>query len=242
MPEGNIGNKYKTIEDADRGIAEMEKMIATLQSERDKANGEVEKLKTRPPAFSDDGGFEKTLADRKLDVNGLIKNVLTGQTTDTDAETIGSILRDADPKWLGKQFATLKDFHIKGSIEGAHRSVYEKIGGKAKLDAIIEKAEKSMKPEEMGAWRAKWTDVKQAEDAAFALMGRFGTGEPGRSPAESAFSTTATTGGAKPFTNKDEFAAARAASIAKHGPEHYKVDAEYKARYEATPADVRRTL
>lgn len=242
MPEGNIGNRFKTIDEADRGIAEMEAKIASLQSERDTARGEIEKLKApKPPAFSDDQGFEKHLADMKLDVNGMIAKVLTGQTTDKDAETIGTILRDADPKWLGKQFATLKDFHVKGSIEGAQRTVYEKIGGKAKLDATIESAKKQLKPEEFGTWNARWNDVKQAESAAFELMGRFAANEPGRSPAESAFSTTTTSGGVKPFT-KDDFAATRAASIQKFGPDHYKVDADFKARYEATPPDVRRTL
>lgn len=243
MPEGNIGGRFKTIEEADKGIAEMLQQIATLTGDRDRANNEITQLKApKPPAFADDQGFEKYLGEKKVDVNTLIKNALTGQTTEKDAEAIGAILREADPKWLGRQFATLKDFHIKGSIEGAQRTVYDKVGGKAKLDTAIERAEKAMKPDEMGAWRGRWNDAKQAEGAAFELIGRFAPSEPGRSPAESAFSTTTTSGGIKPFASKDEFAAVRAASIAKYGPDHYRVDADFKTRYEATPVDVRRTF
>ena len=55
MPEGNIGGRFKTIEEADKGIAEMLQQIATLTGDRDRANNEITQLKApKPPAFADD--------------------------------------------------------------------------------------------------------------------------------------------------------------------------------------------
>ena len=237
MPEGNIGNKYKTIEEADKGIAELEKTLGTIQSERDTLKNQIAELsKPKAPAFADDSGFEKHAAG-KINAADVFKKAIVEKVYDpNDMTKIGEVLKDADPKWLGETFAKFRVVTAIADIEKAQASQVKKYG-EERFKQMLDWHQKNAKDDEKQAFGARWNNPNEAENAAKQLFADFTLSQTTRSPAETA--TTSTGGGAGGFTSPAELKQAREASKRLYGIDYFKNDPEFQRRLQLTPESVK---
>ncbi|HYD00937.1 MAG TPA: hypothetical protein VEB22_06890 [Phycisphaerales bacterium] len=237
MPEGSIGGKYKTIEDADKGIAELEATLAKITSERDKAaNLAAELAKPKPPAFADDAGFEKHITG-KIDPAAIYKKALTEKVYDPkDMAAIGEALKEADPKWLGETFARFRVVTAVAEVEKAQAAQIEKFG-KDRFQQMLDWHGKNADGKAKEAFAARWNSATTAEDAAKNLFADFTLNQAPRSPAEQG--VVAAGGAPGGFTSPAELKAAREASRRAHGFDHYKTDTAYLQRLSQTPENIK---
>lgn len=241
MPEGSIGGKYKTIDEADKGIAELEATLAKLQSERDTANNKITELtKPRVPAFADDATWEKHVTG-KIDVAAIAGRAMKeGKYDPKDMAQIGAILREGDDAFIGEVFTKLRVGAELTGIDKAQKAAVAKFGGEAQVKAMLEWHEKNADPAAKDAFARQWNSAANAEAAAKSLFADYTLSKSPRSPGETASSTVGTPPGG--FTSRNEWKLAYDASRTKHGGDHFKIDPEYMRRMAATPDDVRRTF
>lgn len=243
MPEGSIGGKYKTIEDADKGIAELEATLARITSERDKAANEITALKTpKPPAYGDEKGFEQHF-NAKINLQEIATKAMQKKEFDPkDMAAIGELLKDGDPAFIGRVFTELRVNTELTNIEKAQKAATAKLGGEQQVKDMLEWHKKVAKPEEVEAFSKQWHTAATATDAATKLYGEFAlaNAKTPRSPGETGITANGTPPGG--FKDRNEWNAAKEASKAKFGSDHFKTDPEYSRRYASTPDDVRRTF
>jgi hypothetical protein len=242
-----IGGLYKDVDAANAGIPELQKQIASLQSERDTARNEVESLKKpKPPAFGDDKGLLEHFTKAKVDLPTISKKVIAEQKyEDADMEQIGNAIKEADPKWLGRTFAELHRHKTVTVIGESQQKVMKEIGGEDKLKKMIEWQDKHGKPEDKSQWAQEWhgTDENTRRAAAERLAGRFalnGSGTP--KGASEGTTQPASVGAGKGFASRSEWITARNESRAKFGSQHFRTDTEFAKRYAETPHEIRSTF
>ena len=240
MPEGSIGGKYKTIEDADKGIAELEATLAKLTSERDLANNKITELsKPKPPAYADEKGFEQHF-NGKIDLAGIAQRAMSKKEFDPkDMAAIGELLKEGDPAFIGKVFTELRVGHEVGVIAKAQQSAMAKLGGEKQVNEMMEWHKKHA-PDQHENLLKQWNTATAAEDAAKKLFADYTLSKSPRSPSETANTFNGTPPGG--FANKGDWRAAHEASKAKYGSDHFKTDPEYARRMASTPDEVRRTF
>lgn len=238
MPEGSIGGKYKTIEEADKGIAEMEATLAKITSDRDKATNQIAELtKPRVPAFADDATWEKHVAG-KIDVKGIAERAMKAGTYDPkDMAQIGAILREGDDAFIGEVFTKLRVGAELTGIDKAQKAAVAKFGGEQQVKAMLEWHEKNADAATKEAFSRQWNSAAHAETAAKSLFADFTLSKSPRSPGETASSTVGTPPGG--FTSQAEIKAAREASKAAHGFDYHKTDTAFLARLAATSPAVK---
>jgi len=234
MPEGSIGGKYKTIDEADKGIAELEATLAKITSDRDKALNEITALKTpKPPAYADDGGFEKHITG-KIDLAGIAQRAMKEQKFDkADMAAIGEALKEGDPAFIGEVFTKLRIGAELTNIDKAQKAAISKLGGEQQVKAMLEWHEKNADAAAKEAFAKQWNTAAQAEIAAKSLYADFALSKTPRSASETASSVVGTPPSG--FASQAEIKAARAASQAAHGFDYYKRDTALMARLAATP-------
>lgn len=233
MPEGSIGGKYKTIEDADKGIAELEATLAKLTSERDLANNKITELsKPKPPAYADEKGFEQHF-NGKIDLAGIAQRAMSKKEFDPkDMAAIGELLKEGDPAFIGKVFTELRVGHEVGVIAKAQQSAMAKLGGEKQVNEMMEWHKKHA-PDQHENLLKQWNTATAAEDAAKKLFADYTLSKSPRSPGETANTFNGTPPGG--FTSAAEIKAARAASQQAHGFDYYKRDTAFLNRLSATP-------
>lgn len=238
MPEGSIGGKYKTIEDADKGIAELEATLAKLQSERDQASNKIAELsKPKPPAYADDSGFEKHITG-KIDLAAIAARAGKEQKFDkADMAAVGELLKDGDPAFIGEVFTKLRIGAELTNISKAQQEAATKLGGEQQVKAMLEWHDKNAKPEDKDAFMKDWNTAAKAKDAALKLFADYTLSKSPRSPSETSTIYNGTPPGG--FASASELKAARAASQAAHGFDYFKRDTAYLARLAATPDSVK---
>ncbi len=233
MPEGSIGGKYKTIDDADKGIAELEATLAKLTSERDKANNEIAELKKpKPPAYTDEKGFEQHF-NGKIDLAGIAQRAMSKKEFDPkDMAAIGELLKEGDPAFIGKVFTELRVGHEVGVIAKAQQAAMAKLGGEKQVSEMMEWHKKA-NPDQHENLIKQWNTATSAEDAAKKLFADYTLSKSPRSPGETATTFNGTPPGG--FTSVAEIRAARAASQQAYGPDYYKRDTALLNKLAQTP-------
>jgi hypothetical protein len=246
--ENLIGGIYKDVEAANAGIPELQKQIASLQSERDTVRNELTAAKTpRQPAFKDDSGMMEHFKAKNVNLAEIGTKIIGDKFDPNDMKAIGEAIKEADPEWLGKTFAQLHRHRTLTTIESGQQKVMKEIGGEANLKKMIEWQDKNGTPEQKAAWAQEWhgLDDKARQSAAERLAGRFALKGGGTSSGASETSTVASGGGGGDkggFANRNEWLVAKNASRAKHGSDYLKLDTEFSQRYASTPNEVRATF
>lgn len=245
--ENLIGGIYKDVEAANAGIPELQKQIATLQSERDTVRNELTAARApKPPAFKDDPGMMEHFKAKNVNLAEIGTKIISDKFEPSDMKAIGEAIKEADPEWLGKTFATLHRHRTLTTIEAGQQKVMKEIGGEANLKKMIEWQEKNGTAADKAAWAQEWhgLDDKARQAAAERLAGRFALKSGGTpSGATETTSTSTPAGGSKGgFASRNEWLIAKNASMAKHGRNYLSLDTEFSQRYAETPNDVRATF
>lgn len=242
MPEGNIGGRYKTIDDADKGIAELDTRLATLQSERDTLDNKIKELTApRTPKFADDSGADKHITG-SADLKDIFSKAIKGETIDNAAYAkIGAAIRDGDDAFIGRSFVGLRLQTGIAAIEKAQSEATTLVGGKTKLDEMIAWHKKTATPEAQAAFAERFNTPSQAAAAVKELLADFTIAAPARGPAELGRQGDGAPPGG-PFTKENISAEYKIARGKCGGQVPVGRDPEFTRRWAQTPEDVKNSM